>query len=168
MRGKGGLYLDGAIQAYPQHIGKPAAVMLMGGDESTMEACQSLMKVFGTVFHMGNSVSAPAALDQASITYALLSNMALAQGLHMAAKGGVPPEVFFKMLGKRIPVDVSQEVLDGYVKGDFSITDAPMKEWLPALQKQTNGGINAEMLLPVQRKRPQRQGRPTTSTNPSV
>ena len=83
-----------------------------------------------------------------------LSQMALVQALHMATKGGVPPETFLKVIERRVPVDVPQEVLNGYLKGDFSITDAPMKEWLPGLQKvlsHADGGINAEMLLPVQR-----------------
>jgi 3-hydroxyisobutyrate dehydrogenase-like beta-hydroxyacid dehydrogenase len=63
-------YLDGAIMAVPNQIGKPESAIFVSGNLAAYErAADTLRNLAGTVTHVGTDVGAASALDFAFLTY---------------------------------------------------------------------------------------------------
>jgi 3-hydroxyisobutyrate dehydrogenase-like beta-hydroxyacid dehydrogenase len=56
-------YLDGAILAYPQHIGSAVAQILLSGSEEIFHQQKELLEVLGTPLFVSESPGGAAALD---------------------------------------------------------------------------------------------------------
>jgi 3-hydroxyisobutyrate dehydrogenase-like beta-hydroxyacid dehydrogenase len=70
-------YLDGAILAYPQHIGSAAAQILLSGSEEIFHQQKELLQVLGTPLFVSRSPGGAAALDCAVLISSMCSMMSL-------------------------------------------------------------------------------------------
>ena len=150
---KRGLYLDGAILAYPSNIGDPRCSLLVAGDSRAWEDSEELILTLGGKSqYLGEEVGAPSHLDHALIAPSLIMQMAVIQGMHMAKKAGVDLEFYSKMIsGLPASLKADQERhTRAIIDDDFSEVQASVRTWKEALDRILEEGkgsnFNAELL----------------------
>lgn len=80
---QGGAYLDGAIMCYPDEIGAPGALIMVGGAEPAFRTAEPFLSVLcGNLTYLGENVAAPATLDMGI----LVASVALYLGVAHAAR----------------------------------------------------------------------------------
>ncbi|MES2174999.1 MAG: NAD(P)-binding domain-containing protein [Pseudomonadota bacterium] len=146
--------LEGAIQAYPVHIGTAEGSILYSGARATFDAVRPILDTLtGQVVHVGEQVGSAAALDLALAgTVVPGATMAFLQGAAICKAEGAPLDTFLAMIESsvipglllstlRASVPMIESRSYGYL-GD----GAPLDAWVPGLrmtlQAARDAGIN--------------------------
>ncbi len=69
-RERGADYLDGAIQAAPEQMGKPDTTILVSGSETAFRRSEPILNILGgNVTYLGEKINAASAMDLATLSY---------------------------------------------------------------------------------------------------
>jgi 3-hydroxyisobutyrate dehydrogenase-like beta-hydroxyacid dehydrogenase len=100
----GAQYLDGAILAYPSHIGSAKAQILIAGSVEVFNQHGELLQILGTTVFVGQNPGAASALDCATLTSSILATLALIHGAALCESEGVEIEQLVSMVNARLPI----------------------------------------------------------------
>lgn len=100
----GAQYLDGAILAYPSHIGSAKAQILISGPVEAFNRHRELLKILGTTVFVGQSPGATSALDCATLTSSIMATIALIHGVALCESERVEIEQLVSMVNARLPI----------------------------------------------------------------
>lgn len=150
---KRGLYIDGAIMAYPSAIGDQNCLLLVAGSQQVWQESESLiLKLGGQAQYLGEDVGAPSHLDHALIAPSIMMQMAVIQGMHMAQKAGVDLDFYSKMMSSlpgSLKADLERHTR-AIIDNDFSEVQASIRTWKEALDRVLEEGqtskINIDLL----------------------
>jgi 3-hydroxyisobutyrate dehydrogenase-like beta-hydroxyacid dehydrogenase len=137
----GGLYLDGAILAYPSGIGSASCTLLVAGQASAWSLAEDVILSLGPASqYLGDNIAAPATLDFAVIFPTVTLMLAVVQSIHALEGTGVSAETYADMIsplfgstGKGI-----KELAQNIALNDFSQTEASLAVWQAALENAAN------------------------------
>lgn len=153
VRQKQGLYIDGAIMAYPSAIGDQNCLLLVAGSQQVWTKSEALiLKLGGQAQYLGEEVGAPSHLDHALIAPSIMMQMAVIQGMHMAQKAGVDLDFYSKMMSSlpgSLKADLERHTR-AIIDKDFSEVQASIRTWKEALDRVLEEGqtskINVDLL----------------------
>ena len=153
VRQKQGLYIDGAIMAYPSAIGDQTCLLLVAGSQQVWAKSEALiLKLGGQAQYLGEEVGAPSHLDHALIAPSIMMQMAVIQGMHMAQKAGVDLDFYSKMMSSlpgSLKADLKRHTR-AIIDKDFSEVQASIRTWKEALDRVLEEGqaskINVDLL----------------------
>ncbi len=134
---KGGLYLDGAILAFPSGVGSPECMLIMAGTEAAWLAGEVVVRTLGPASqYMGDNVAAPAALDFALIFPGLTLMMSVIQGIHALEGTGVSAETYAAIVGPVIGSygPLINDMMAKIESQEFSDTEASLGVWQAAIE----------------------------------
>ncbi|KAA2253951.1 NAD(P)-dependent oxidoreductase [Solihabitans fulvus] len=87
-------YLDGAIMAVPQGIGRPGARVLFGGDKATLTALEPTLAAIGTAVHLGEDAGIAALYDLALLGIMWSTLSGFLHGTALVGTAGIEPKAF--------------------------------------------------------------------------
>ena len=153
VRQKQGLYIDGAIMAYPSAIGDQNCLLLVAGSQQVWAKSEALiLNLGGQAQYLGEEVGAPSHLDHALIAPSIMMQMAVIQGMHMAQKAGVDLDFYSKMMSSlpgSLKADLERHTR-AIIDKDFSEVQASIRTWKEALDRVLEEGqtskINVDLL----------------------
>ncbi|MFC3076945.1 NAD(P)-dependent oxidoreductase [Phenylobacterium terrae] len=117
-------YLDGAIMATPDFIGRPEAALLYAGSRSAYERYEPTLRLLGAAGgYVGEDAGLASALDTALLTQMWGALFGALQGLAVAQAEGVAPSAFLGHLRAFKPV-VDAAVVDAVERGGAGRTRA--------------------------------------------
>lgn len=134
--------LEGAIQAYPMHIGTAEGSVLYSGSRTTFEAVRPILNALtGQVIHVGEQVGSAAALDFALAgTVVPGATMAFLQGAAICKAEGAPLDTFLAMIESSVipglllsTLRASVPMIESHTYA-YSGGGAPLDAWVPGLQ----------------------------------
>jgi 3-hydroxyisobutyrate dehydrogenase-like beta-hydroxyacid dehydrogenase len=151
MRERGGVYLDGAIQAAPSQMGRPDTPILLAGDEATYREHESLLRVFGGgLNYLGEDAGAAAAIDMATLSYIYGATLGFFHGARIAEAEGFPVDRYGELVAGIGPTFADFLKYEGEViqSGDFSVGESPLSISVEATARiaraARESGINDE------------------------
>lgn len=124
-------YLDGAILAYPSHIGSAAAQILISGSPEVFRQHKELLEILGTPAYVGLSPGAAAALDCAGLISSMTSMIGLIHGIALCESESVETEHLVSMVNAFLPMraELNREMAERIRTGKFDDPQAPLKTW---------------------------------------
>ncbi len=127
-------YLDGAILAYPQHIGSPAAQILLSGSEELFRQHKDLLQILGTPLFVSNSPGGAAALDCAVLISSMCSMMSLFYGIAVCESEGVASEHVVSLVNAFLPLHgvLNSEMAERIRTDNFANPQATVRTWAGA------------------------------------
>lgn len=127
-------YLDGAILAYPQHIGSAAAQILLSGPEEILNQQKELLEVLGTPLYVGKSPGGAAALDCAVLISSMSSMMSLFYGIAVCESEGVDSVHVVSLVNAFLPLHglLNIEMAERIRKDNFANPQATVSTWAGA------------------------------------
>ena len=134
---KNGLYLDGAILAFPSGIGTQECRLLMAGSEAAWVSGETVVKALGPSSHyMGDNVASPAALDFALIFPSLALMISVVQGIHSLEGSGVSIETYVEMISPIFGPFGHQikQMAQKIEEQEFKETEASLGVWQAAIE----------------------------------
>ena len=146
----GAAYLDGAIMAYPSHIGAADTLIMVGGQKDAFEGAEAFLKLLGgDLRYLGDNIAAAAAIDMAHLATSVGLYMGFAHGAHICESEGVSVGHFAATEG-RGRVRQLAEIVDANAFELGSMHDgASVEVWagvVRRLQSQAaDAGINCEL-----------------------
>ncbi|WP_437318114.1 NAD(P)-dependent oxidoreductase [Sorangium sp. So ce385] len=97
-------YLDGAILAIPNQIGKPESAILVSGAESAYRKSKALLEsMAGTVTYLGGQVGGASALDLAFLSYLFAGLVGFYHGARICEVEGLRVDHFGAMMAGAAP-----------------------------------------------------------------
>jgi 3-hydroxyisobutyrate dehydrogenase-like beta-hydroxyacid dehydrogenase len=134
---KDGLYLDGAILAFPSGVGSQEGRLLVAGRQEAWAGGEEVVKALGPASqYMGDNVAGPAALDFALIFPSLALMMSVIQGIHTLEGTGVSTETYVEMIapifGSLGPI--IRQMAQKIEAQEFSDTEASLGVWQSAIE----------------------------------
>lgn len=130
-------YLDGAIMATPELIGKPESTILYAGERALFEQHEPLLKVLaGTTAHVGDDHGHAAALDSAMLVYMWGVLFGALHGVAISQAEGIPLESFLAFTKGLLPVTdaFTIELIERAMKQHYDDTQATLDTHYGALQ----------------------------------
>jgi 3-hydroxyisobutyrate dehydrogenase-like beta-hydroxyacid dehydrogenase len=101
---RGADYLDAAILAVPEQIGRPESTILVSGSETAFRAAgAALAELAGTVSYVGPAVGAAAALDFAVLSYLFGGLLGLYHGARICEVEGLRVADYGALLAAAMP-----------------------------------------------------------------
>lgn len=127
----GAHYLDGAILAYPIHIGTPTARILISGSPDVFHQHQQLLEHLGSPLFVGLSPGAAAALDCAGLVCSTTSMLGLIHGIAVCESENVDTEHLVSMVNAFLPLhaDLNRDMAERIRTGNFDNPQAALKTW---------------------------------------
>lgn len=127
----GAQYLDGAILAYPSHIGSAKAQILIAGSGAAFNRQQGLLQMLGTPVFVGESPGAAAALDCATLTSSILATIALIHGAALCESEGVEIEQLVSMVNARLPIraELNREIAEKIRTQRYDTPQSSVSTW---------------------------------------
>jgi 3-hydroxyisobutyrate dehydrogenase-like beta-hydroxyacid dehydrogenase len=124
-------YLDGAILAYPQHIGSAAAQILLSGSDEILRQQKELLEVLGTPLFVSKSPGGAAALDCAVLIGSMCSMMSLFYGIAVCESEGVASEHVVSLVNAFLPLHgvLNIEMAERIRKDNFANPQATVRTW---------------------------------------
>ncbi|UGU15538.1 NAD(P)-binding domain-containing protein [Sinomicrobium kalidii] len=148
----GAAYLDGAIQAAPDQMGRTDTSILISGKETVFKANESLLGVFGgNVSYLGSHAGAASTMDLATLSYLYGSILGFFHGARIVESQGMNVEAYGSLAAAISPTFGEFLEHEGKVirDGDFKISQSPMRISVEAveriLEQAGESGINAEL-----------------------
>jgi 3-hydroxyisobutyrate dehydrogenase-like beta-hydroxyacid dehydrogenase len=90
LAGQGADYLDGAIMCYPNDVGAPDSMLLVGGKQSAFSAAKAFLEVLGgDLRYLGENIVAAATLDLALLSTSVALYLGVAHSAHNCESEGV-------------------------------------------------------------------------------
>lgn len=147
----GAAYLEGAIQAAPDQMGRPDTPLLVSGAQAVFAEAESLLKVLaGGIVYLGEKASAAAAMDLATLSSIYGTMLGFLHGARIAEHEGFDVAEYGRIVAGIMPTFAGFLQHEGAViqSGDFTITQSPMRISVEAtqriLQTAQEAGINTE------------------------
>lgn len=147
----GAAYLEGAIQAAPDQMGRPDTPLLVSGAQAVFAEAEPLLKVLaGGIVYLGEKASAAAAMDLATLSSIYGTMLGFLHGARIAEHEGFDVAEFGRIVAGIMPTFAGFLQHEGAViqSGDFTITQSPMRISVEAtqriLQTAQEAGINTE------------------------
>ncbi|HZG16118.1 MAG TPA: NAD(P)-binding domain-containing protein [Candidatus Bathyarchaeia archaeon] len=144
-------YLDGAIQAWPSHIGRQETVILYSGSRTAFETNEPLLRILaGNSIYLGEQVGAASAQALAVISYLLGTWMGFAHGAHILESENQPVDSFGSMIAAIAPLLGEEARHQGKViqTGQFGNPESSLKTSADSvrrlIQQAMEAGINSE------------------------
>ena len=101
---RGARYLDGAIAAWPRHIGGPEASITVVGPEPAFALAQPLLKLLaGNITYMGPDIGHAMAVFNAALAYFAGHWIGFSYGAAISEAEGIDPAKFGEMLASMSP-----------------------------------------------------------------
>lgn len=125
----GASYLDGAIQAAPAEMGRPDTAILISGAKATYEPIEATLRTFGGgLTYLGETISAAAAMDLATLSYVYGTTLGFIHGARVAEVEGFRVDQYGAIVEKIAPSFGAFLKHEANViqSGDFTISASPM------------------------------------------
>ncbi|MBN9496079.1 MAG: NAD(P)-dependent oxidoreductase [Alphaproteobacteria bacterium] len=138
IRGYGGRYLDGAIQAAPSQMGQDNTPILVSGPHSAFAEAQPSLKILaGNIVHLGEDIGAAAAMDLSTLSYVYGAFAGFLHGARIAESVGIDVAIYGKLVNAISPSFGAFFEHEGRViaSGDFRITESPLRISTPAVRR---------------------------------
>lgn len=143
--------LEGAIQAYPMHIGTPEGAILYSGPRAAFDAVQPALKALtGQVVYVSEQIGSAAALDLSLAgTVVPGATMAFLQGAAICHAEGAPLGTYLDMVEKSIIPGLLLSTLRDSARmieqRDYAYTGegAPLDAWIPGLHMVVRAAADA-------------------------
>ena len=143
--------LEGAIQAYPMHIGTPEGSILYAGPASIFEAAKPILAALtGQVVHVGEQIGSAAALDLALAgTVIPGATLAFLQGAALCKAEGASLGDYLEMVERSVVPGLMLSTFRSSIpmieSGNYAyIGDgAPIDAWAPGLQQVVQAASDA-------------------------
>ncbi len=103
VRGHGGHYLDGAIQASPDHMGQPDTPILVSGARTALERSEAVLRIFGGPRWLGERASLANAMDFATLSYIYGAMAGFFHGARVAEAEGLRVDQFAEVVDAMAP-----------------------------------------------------------------
>jgi 3-hydroxyisobutyrate dehydrogenase-like beta-hydroxyacid dehydrogenase len=129
-RKHGANYLDGAIQAWPSHMGKPDTTILFSGSNGVFQRNEALLKnLAGNLVYMGESVGSASAQALAVVSYLLGTWLGFAHGAHILESEGLQTDSFGELINGIAPLLGAEAIHQGKVihTGNFGKPESSLK-----------------------------------------
>ncbi|MET3496323.1 3-hydroxyisobutyrate dehydrogenase-like beta-hydroxyacid dehydrogenase [Variovorax boronicumulans] len=147
----GAAYLEGAIQAAPDQMGRPDTPILMSGNAAVFRETEPLLKVLaGGLVYLGAKASAAAAMDFATLSTIYGTLLGFMHGARIAEHEGFDVAEYGRIVAGIMPTFAGFLQHEGSViqSGDFTISQSPMRISVEAtqriLQAAQEANINTE------------------------
>ena len=147
----GAAYLEGAIQAAPDQMGRPDTPLLVSGAQAVFAEAEPLLKVLaGGIVYLGEKASAAAAMDLATLSSIYGTMLGFLHGARIAEHEGFDVAEYGRIVAGIMPTFAGFLQHEGAViqSGDFAISQSPMRISVEAtqriLQTAQEAGINTE------------------------
>ena len=134
--GKGALYLDGVILAFPSGIGlKDSQIICAGSEDAWTTAEQILKSLGGASQYVGVNLNAPIALESAMIGPTLMATMGIIQGAYTLEQAGLDVGIYAELLSGMGPflTENLKRQAKAIAANEFSDTEAALGTWAAAL-----------------------------------
>ena len=151
-REQGAAYLDGAIQAAPDYMGKPDTPILLSGSQATYRAHEGFLRVFGGgLSYLGEDAGAANAMDMATLSYIYGTALGFMHGVRIAETEGFSAAQYGALVAEIAPsfagfLKYEAEVIES---GDFAIAQSPLRISVEATERIARAarerGINDEI-----------------------
>lgn len=124
-------YLDGAILAYPTHIGTDRAQILVSGPRALFDAHDALLRQLGSPQFVGESPGAASALDCAALGGPILSIVGLLYGITVCEAEQVDPQQLVSMVNARLAgrADLNRALAETARSGSYGNPQASLETW---------------------------------------
>lgn len=122
-------YLDGAIQAAPEQMGRPDTTLLLSGAPEAFHRAETLLRVFGgNLKHLGPDPGAAAAMDAATLSYVYGSFLGFLYGARFAEAEGFGVDGYGRIVAEIAPSFGAFLAHEGAViaRGDYAASQSPM------------------------------------------
>mgnify|MGYP003575194228 FL=1 len=150
-RRHGAAYLEGAIQAAPDQMGRPDTPLLVSGAQAVFAEAEPLLKVLaGGIVYLGEKASTAATMDLATLSSIYGTMLGFLHGARIAEHEGFDVAEYGRIVAGIMPTFAGFLQHEGAViqSGDFTITQSPMRISVEAtqriLQTAKEAGINTE------------------------
>ncbi|MXQ54834.1 NAD(P)-dependent oxidoreductase [Shimazuella alba] len=147
-------YLDGAIQAWPSHIGLPDTTILFSGSSNVFQQNEQLLKnIAGNLVYMGESIGSASAQALAVVSYLLGTWFGFAHGAHILESEGLPVDSFGHLIEAIAPLLGAEAKHQGKVieNNKFENPESSLQTSLDSVerlvQQAHEAGINADYPL---------------------
>lgn len=131
-------YLDGAILAYPEQIGRPDATILVSGALTAFEHFEPILKeLAGGTMHVGESIGIASALDCAGLSTAIGAYLGALHGASICEAEGVPVGFYGELIQGLIPVlgETLREINERVSTEQFEDSHASLAAYSRASQR---------------------------------
>ncbi|HEU4533566.1 MAG TPA: NAD(P)-binding domain-containing protein, partial [Polyangiaceae bacterium] len=128
-RERGADYLDGAIQAAPEQMGRPDTTILVSGAPEAFRRGEARLRAFGgNVKHLGPAPGAAAAMDAATLSYVYGSFLGFLYGARFAEAEGFGVDDYGRIVAEIAPGFGAFLAHEGAViaRGDYAPSQSPM------------------------------------------
>lgn len=147
----GAAYLEGAIQAAPDQMGRDDTPLLVSGAQAVFAEAEPFLKVLaGGIVYLGEKASAAAAMDLATLSSIYGTMLGFLHGARIAEHEGFDVAEYGRIVAGIMPTFAGFLQHEGAViqSGDFTISQSPMRISVEAtqriLQTAQEAGINTE------------------------
>jgi len=145
--GCNGMYLDGAIMAFPEGIGAEDAQFLVAGAGDTYERCKSILSCLGgDIRYLGSEVATPAVIDLAYLTQELATYIGAIHGANLCESENIGVDKFASVLPDGHPAKVLVQTIHSK---SFDAPEASMATWDGVSNRiraqARDAGINSEI-----------------------
>lgn len=147
----GAAYVEGAIQAAPDQMGRPDTPLLVSGAQAAFDEAEPLLKALaGGIVYLGEKASAAAAMDLATLSSIYGTMLGFLHGARIAEHEGFDVAEFGRIVAGIMPTFAAFLQHEGSViqSGDFTVSQSPMRISVEAtqriLQTAQEAGINTE------------------------
>ncbi|MGO1054649.1 NAD(P)-dependent oxidoreductase [Crossiella sp. CA198] len=129
VRARGGRYLDGALMAHPEHVGKPETVLVYSGDAEVFQRHRAVLARLGEANYLGADPGTAALYDVALLNFAWATLIGYLQTAALLGADGVPAAAVTPMLTRWLRSTVV-EVIEDYATQLDAGTYPGEQEWL--------------------------------------
>lgn len=145
--GCGGMYLDGAIMAFPDGIGAENTQLLLAGADDTYAQCKPILSCLGgDIRYLGSDVATPAVIDLAFLTQELATYIGAIHGANLCESENIGVDKFASVLPVGHP---AKDLMQTIHSGRFDAPEASMAVWDGALNRiraqARDAGISSEI-----------------------
>lgn len=135
----GGHYLDGALMAHPEHVGKPETVLVYSGSQEVFERHEASLRQVGAATYLGRAPGTAALYDVAMLAFAWATLIGFMQTAALLGAAQVPATTVAPLLTRwmaatvtEVITDYAQQIDDRRYPGDeeWLELDAPLMDHL--------------------------------------
>lgn len=144
-------YLDGTILCYPDSVGDPESLILIGGRQRNFTKSEAFLQPLGgDLRYLGENVSAPAALDLAVLTTSVALYAGVAHAAHICETEGVDVDQLASIAVHGEKMRQMAEIIHAGAYKLSSLHDgASLSVWTDVVQRllshANESGINSEL-----------------------
>ncbi|GAA2809106.1 NAD(P)-dependent oxidoreductase [Crossiella cryophila] len=129
VRARGGRYLDGALMAHPEHLGRPETVLVYSGDAAVFRRQRAVLARLGEANYLGPDPGTAALYDLALLNFAWATLIGYLQTAALLGADGVPAAAVTPMLTRWLRGTVA-EVIEDYATQLDAGSYPGEQEWL--------------------------------------